>query len=102
MIAVKIGGINGRQVTGIYRQSHVQGKNTTDRTVAADKDVADISVEALEIQRLAKKALEMEDIRAEKVEDLKKKIASGEYKIDSARLAERLVEFLKNKVEDLL
>jgi len=102
VIAVKIGGINGRQVAGIYRQNHVQGKSSADRASEGGKDTADISAEALKIQSLIKKALEVEDIRTEKVEALKEKIASGEYRIDSVHLAEKLVDFIKNRAEDLL
>ncbi|NLO89035.1 MAG: flagellar biosynthesis anti-sigma factor FlgM [Clostridia bacterium] len=99
---MKISGINGRQVAGIYKQNHVQGRSSADRTSEGTKDTAAISVEALQIQSLVKKVLETEDIRTEKVEALKEKISSGEYRIDSVHLAEKLADFIKNRAEDLL
>lgn len=53
----------------------------------------DLSPLTQEIERLQAEIAALPDMRAEKIAELREKIARGEYQIDAAALAERLLEY---------
>ncbi|ARK32100.1 flagellar biosynthesis anti-sigma factor FlgM [Halalkalibacter krulwichiae] len=61
-------------------------------TTEAKRDKVEISSEALSMQQVTK----VEKERQEKVEALKKQIASGEYKVDSKAIANKLYDYWNN------
>lgn len=56
------------------------------------KDKLEISSEAMEYQHAMKKLENVEDIRMEKVEKIKKQIEAGTYKIDGNKIAAKIIE----------
>ena len=64
----------------------VKDKNTN------DKDQVKLSEQAVEFQYALKKVKEVEEIRTEKVENIKKQIQTGTYKIDGKKIAEKIIE----------
>ncbi|MBN2853888.1 MAG: flagellar biosynthesis anti-sigma factor FlgM [Clostridia bacterium] len=59
-------------------------------------DQVQISDEAKSIDKLIQKAKSSESDRTEKVEALKRQIEDGSYKVDSQKLAEKMIDTLKN------
>ncbi|MBU5427815.1 flagellar biosynthesis anti-sigma factor FlgM [Tissierella pigra] len=74
----------------VYNENHsvkkVKDKNTN------DKDQVKLSEQAVEFQYALKKVKEVEEIRTEKVENIKKQIQTGTYKIDGKKIAEKIIE----------
>lgn len=61
---------------------------------AKGKDLVNISKDAQEINRLKSLIEQLPEIRADKVEALKKAIESGTYTIDPLKIAEKILEEL--------
>jgi negative regulator of flagellin synthesis FlgM len=57
-----------------------------------DKDQVKLSEQAIEFQHALKKVKELEEIRIDKVEDIKKQVQTGTYKIDGIKIAEKMIE----------
>lgn len=53
---------------------------------------AEISARAREFSKAKEVAASAPDIREEKIADLKRRIASGQYKIDSDAIADRMIQ----------
>lgn len=61
-------------------------------TSTKDKDQVKLSEQAIEFQHALKKVKEVEEIRTEKVENIKKQVQTGTYKIDGKKIAEKIIE----------
>lgn len=66
-------------------RAHIKAKE-------AKKDEVVLSEDALKFAKLVKETSKVEDIRAEKVNELKSKISSGTYNIDGKLVADKIVE----------
>lgn len=66
-------------------RAHIKAKE-------AKKDEVVLSEDALKFAKLVKEASKAEDIRAEKVNELKSKINSGTYNIDGKLIADKIIE----------
>ena len=66
--------------------------NIPGSTVGRGGASVDISDTARFMKQASDIAHSVPDIRADKVQDLKKRIAEGNYKVDSAKIADKLVE----------
>lgn len=71
-------------------------KGEAERTVGAAAGLAtervDLSAKAKEIQKIRKMLDGIPEVREEKVQALKNQIAQGSYRIDTDKIAERMVE----------
>lgn len=92
MIAVKIQ--NYGNIPDIIKAYHSQKKDhvVSRRDVLASGDTLEISVQAREMQELKAALRDMDGIREEKVESLKKEISAGTYKIDAGKIASAIIE----------
>lgn len=88
--------ISRTQLDGIMRaylenQGHSKTKlsRKTPKTYA---DEVNLSAEVREIAHAIKLASQVEDVRTEKVEELKAKIKAGTYNIDGKLVADKIVE----------
>jgi len=72
-------------------QNHVK-KNETKKEGEPVADRISLSGRAKEIAELKRQIDELPDIRAEKVEALKKAIENGTYEIDSLKVAQKILE----------
>lgn len=66
-------------------RAHIKAKE-------AKKDEVVLSEDALKFAKLVKETSKAEDIRAEKVNELKSKISNGTYNIDGKLVADKIVE----------
>ncbi len=81
-------------------KKNVQTSEATAGAVAA-KDSVSLSSGSLEVQKIRDILQETPDVRTEKVEELKARIAGGEYKVDSRQLADKMLADLLSE-ESLL
>lgn len=72
-------------------------KEVSENTRLNKKDQFTISEEAKDIQKALKVAKESPDIRKEKVEKIKAKYDSGNYNIDPKKVAEKMIEDIKER-----
>lgn len=83
--------INGNnKVLSIYQSSIRDIDAKVHREEKRDK--VEISKEALEYGKIMEKLREIPDVREEKVERLKAEIEAGTYKIDSKKIANKMVD----------
>lgn len=85
---------------GKIEEKQVPEEQKAEGSGQADQDtIVNLSQASKEVQKIRELLLSEPDIREEKVADLKKRIESGEYTIDHARVADKLVDEL---IKDLL
>ena len=90
VMTMEIRGIDKGYVSKIYGQKQMKDRETISGETVRDGDRVDISSEAKEMQKLVRETLELEDVRPEKVEDLKNRIHKGQYNVSSKKLADAL------------
>ena len=85
----------GMPVNRLYQNQVETEKKQKGRAVSEEKnDSVVLSVEAAMIQKAAKAAAEQDEIRVEKVDQIREEIEQGTFKVDSKKIAEAM---LKNK-----
>ena len=68
------------------------GTPSSDRTISpVEKDTVELSASASEIRDAVRKINDLPDVREEKVAELKRRMASGEYRIRNEAIASRLI-----------
>lgn len=85
------------RINNIDNVFQVYNKNTGVKKVKTEKmtketDQIKISERAIEFQFALQKIKDVEEIRMEKVEDIKNKIKAGTYEIDGEKIAEKMLE----------
>lgn len=76
------------------KQDSVQQSNSqASSSKAAEKDSVALTPQAKQLKELQKKISESEGFDRKKVEDIKKAISEGNYKIDYDKLASKLAAF---------
>jgi negative regulator of flagellin synthesis FlgM len=80
-------------------QQAAQSKSTSQREVEAETkassqqvDRVDLSIRSKELKRIEEVVASAPDVRAERVEALKKLIEDGKYEVDSKALAQKMIE----------
>lgn len=68
------------------------GQTSSVSSAASSGSQVEISDKARMLQKANEMVRQMPDIRADRVAELKKKIGDGSYKVDSASVADRLVD----------
>lgn len=94
VIIMVIRGINKGYFSKIYSQKQIKDKETTS---ASPGDTVDISSEAKELQRLVHDTMNLEDVRLDKVEDLKSQIETGKYHVPAKKIADALLRYTRWK-----
>ncbi|WP_286233314.1 flagellar biosynthesis anti-sigma factor FlgM [Thalassotalea sediminis] len=75
------------------KQQQSQNIANADQAKATSKDSVSITPQAKQLGELQKKAQDAPVVNQKKVDELKKAIASGEYKIDTEKLAASIASF---------
>jgi negative regulator of flagellin synthesis FlgM len=89
MFAVKITN-RGIQINKVYQQ--VEKKEIKQEKSPAEKsDSLTISAGANKVAEAVKLVQELDDVRLERVEELRQAIAEGKYQVDSRKLAEAML-----------
>ncbi|MCX7714797.1 MAG: flagellar biosynthesis anti-sigma factor FlgM [Clostridia bacterium] len=84
-IEVKISGILSSYFVQAYKSSY---NNVSEKRNAAG-DTVEISSDAMEL------LAESEDLRTEKIEDIKQRIASGSYAVNSTDIVDKMIASLR-------
>lgn len=95
-MAININNLNNQAQVQQNRQSQVkqqasQATNTSAKQSGADS--VSITPQAKQLNELQKKANEAPAVDQKKIEELKKVITSGDYKINPQKLAESIAKF---------
>jgi len=84
-----------QRVLSIYRMQGTQGVKASPSSVRPRPDTVTLSKEALEkqqeLQRLRELVKGLPDVREARVAELRKAIQAGTYRVDSAKVAEKMV-----------
>ena len=75
----------------IYNKNQGVKKVNTDK-MPKDTDQLKISDEAIDFQYALQKLKNVDDIRMEKVENIKAQIQAGTYEISGSKIAEKMIE----------
>lgn len=75
----------------VYNKNSGVKKGKPDR-VTKDTDQLKISEKGIDFQHALQKIKDVEDIRMEKVENIKEQIKSGTYEVDGKKIAEKMME----------
>lgn len=86
---MKIGSINQKVIENIYKSNKVEEKAIKNER----KDTIQISDLGKYLSEVSNN--QKEEINIEKVNELKKKIDSGTYKIDSKDIAKKIIEHMR-------
>ncbi|MDK2986221.1 MAG: Anti-sigma-28 factor, FlgM [Clostridia bacterium] len=90
---MKINGYYPKNVSNIYQK---QQQNTVSKEKKADKNIItkdslQLSPQAQQISDLVKKVEELPEIRAEKIAEIKEKLANNTYQVPAAKLAAKML-----------
>lgn len=80
------------QQTQVKQQAN-QNTVSAEQTKMASKDSVSITPQAKQLSELQKKAQDAPAVSQKKIEELKKAISSGEYKINPEKLAASIASF---------
>lgn len=67
-------------------------KKIKSKEISKDTDEIKISSKAIEFQYALQKVKDVEEIRMDKVEDIKNRIKSGTYNVEGNKIAEKILE----------
>ena len=88
----------GMDITRVYNKNKnlaAQDKKRVDKKC----DTLEISEEGREIAEYVKMARDMPEVRVQKVEDIKRKLQSGNYNVSPEDLASRILEAISKEEE---
>lgn len=80
---------------GVYKNQKINGQKVQRVQHAKDtrqKDQIQLSEKAQDFKTILKTVRESQDIRSDKVESIKERMQSGEYKVSSSDIAEKMLK----------
>ncbi|HMA60796.1 MAG TPA: flagellar biosynthesis anti-sigma factor FlgM [Halanaerobiales bacterium] len=86
--------INMNKIMKAYQNMN-QNKNKQVEQKKRTSDQVNISKEAKDIKKMQKSLQEKPDIRRKKVEEIKKQVSNGTYKVNPEKIAEKIVSDLE-------
>ena len=94
-MAININNLNSNNLVNQNKQTQVQQQTSTANTPAKApvQDSVSITPQAKQLNELQKKATDGPAVDQKKIEQLKKAISSGEYKVDPEKLAASIAKF---------
>lgn len=90
---MKITNSNIRKALGAYKKQEVKENNSkkAESSRLKRKDEFEISNEGKKFQAIMKKLKDTPDVRQQKIDELKARINSGSYKVDSDEIAKKML-----------
>lgn len=88
--------VQNNQATQVAQQAEREKQAASEQSQAADK--VEFSAASRDIQKIQEVLKNTPDVRAEKVQELKSKIESGQYRVDAREIANKMVSSL---IQDL-
>ncbi len=79
----KVLGVNNK-ISGVRRYENLSGVKT-------GKDAISISSQAKDFQEVLMALKKAPDVRADKVDELSRRLESGNYRVDSGEIAEKII-----------
>lgn len=97
-MTININNLNNKNQVSQNQQTHVkqeasQTANTNTHVKHAAHDSVSLTPQAKQLGELQKKATDLPTIDQKRIDELKKTIAAGEYKIDPQKLAASIASF---------
>lgn len=90
---MKINDKSGMPVNRLYQKQLETEKKQKDRAVSEEKnDSVILSAEAAMVQKAMKAAAELDEVRVEKVDQIKEEIEQRTFVIDSKKIAEAMLK----------
>ena len=88
-----------QNIAKIYGEQTKPSKSSKNQAAGAAQqpDEVILSSQAQEVSQHLRTIKGMSEVREDKVQELSEKIASGEYKVDSRELADRIIAYSKNE-----
>lgn len=93
---MKIWGDNPK-VFGVFNNNNKVGKVGHKDIIETKMDEYRISSQAKDFQTVMKALRKIPDIRQDKVQEISKKIESGNYKVDAKDISEKIIKTLSGK-----
>lgn len=82
------------------KQDIAQADNNTAQVKHVARDSVSLTPQAQQFKELQKKSSEAPAVDQKKIDDLKKAISSGEYKVDAERLMKNMLSYEFDLLED--
>jgi negative regulator of flagellin synthesis FlgM len=97
-MAINTNNLNTNNAVQIAQQKHVQQQtaqstSANNQVKASPQDSVSITPQAQQLSELQKKAADEPIVNQKKIEELKKAISAGEYKVDPEKLAASIANF---------
>lgn len=92
-------GMDTLEQTSRKRNIEKVSANEKENSVAAESDAVSISEKGKDVSEMTRTLKEMPDVRADKIADLKARIASGTYNISGRDIAAKIIN---TALEDVL
>lgn len=83
---------NIHEVMKAYLTGKNEGASRKDAPAKGGEDTLELSVQAREMQEVKSALKDMPEVREEKVQQIKREIASGTYRADAGKIAEGIFE----------
>ncbi|MBP2636915.1 MAG: flagellar biosynthesis anti-sigma factor FlgM [Firmicutes bacterium] len=90
---------NIQSIAKLYGEQTKTSKSSNVKAAgsAQKPDEVILSTQAQEVSQYLRAIKNMSEVRDERVNELAEQIASGEYKVDSRELADRIIAYSKNE-----
>lgn len=90
---------NIQNIAKLYGEQTKTSKSSNPKAAgsAQKPDEVILSTQAQEVSHYLRTIKNMSEVRDERVNELTEQIASGEYKVDSRELADRIIAYSKNE-----
>jgi len=75
-----------------YQSRKNEGASRKDAPAKDGEDTLELSVQAREMQEVRSALKDIAEVREEKVQQIKREIASGTYRADARKIAEGIIE----------
>ena len=89
---MRIDNIQGKNIQKLYQNQQNLLNQENKKASRGEGDQMNISSKGLQIKKLADQLEAEPEVRAEKIASLKQEIASGNYHVDSEKLADSLID----------
>lgn len=91
---MEIKGVNKGFFSKIYGNRQAKGSSLSKEEFLGCTDSVDISNRAKEMQKLVQDGLQIDDVRMDRVEELKERIETGQYYVPTKLLAAAILKYI--------
>ena len=88
---IDLNGLTADQITTTQQPSTPVGRTGTAQSAEPAEDQTSLSLDTIGISALAAKAMQMPEIRQDKVEALRQAVRQGQYQVDANKVADAML-----------